>query len=228
MPCSAYHLTTPPSSIGKSSHDYDSNNDLGSARLLAQTPPSSPPDLELQNYCDHNDNTQGHTNHPTTRHSQLKVHSKCRQSPLSDDTSPDSENELFAFPRIPPIMDRLPSIVGCAQKRFRPFEQPHGSLPNTLELWFSQRCLESGETDVSLTDIQEGKDILMHCLKLMPKKVVDQALVTKEADCEHKHLSALAMAWVVEARAQDKQLHEMLIEDELARYAISAAEATIL
>lgn len=62
----------------------------------------------------------------------------------------------------------------------------------------------------------------------MPKKIVGQALVAKEADCEYKHLSALAMAWVAEARAQDKQLREMLVEDELARYAVSAAEASIL
>ncbi|KAG1829883.1 hypothetical protein EV424DRAFT_1344033 [Suillus variegatus] len=124
------------------------------------------------------------------------------------------------------------NIVGRAQKRFKPFEQPHGSLPNTLELRFSRRCLESGETDMSLMDIQEstyqGKDILTHCLKLMPKKIVGQALVAKEADCEYKHLSALAMAWVAEARAQDKQLREMLVEDKLARYAVSAAEASIL
>ncbi|KAG1814162.1 hypothetical protein EV424DRAFT_1348879 [Suillus variegatus] len=227
----AYHLSTPPSFVGKSSHDYDSSDELGSTRLLVQSPPSSPPEPP-QSHCDHNDRTQRCSNHPATGHPWLKVCSKCRRSPSSDNTSPDSENELFAFPRIPPILDRLPSIVGRTQKRFKPFEQPHGSLPNTLELRFSQRCLESGETDMSLMDIREstyqGKDILMHCLKLMPKKIVGQALIAKEADCEYKHLSALAMAWVAEARAQDKQLHEMLVEDELARYAVSTAEASIL
>jgi hypothetical protein len=152
VPHAAY-LTTPPSSVGKSSHDYDSSDEPQS-RLLVQTPPSSPPELP-QGCRDGNDRIQKRGNHPTIEHSRLKARSKHRRSPSSDDTSPDSENELFAFPRIPPIMDRLPSIAGRAQKRFRPFEQPHGLLPNALELRFSRRCLESGETDMSLADIQE-------------------------------------------------------------------------
>jgi len=155
VPHAAY-LTTPPSSVGKSSRDYDSSDELRSTRLLAQTPPSSPPELP-QSYrdCDGNDRIQKHGSHPTIGHSRPKVRSKRQRSPSSDNTSPDSDNELFAFPRIPPIMDRLPSIAGRAQKRFRPFEQPHGLLPNALELRFSRRCLESGETDMSLADIQE-------------------------------------------------------------------------
>ncbi|KAG1756195.1 uncharacterized protein EDB91DRAFT_1241295 [Suillus paluster] len=214
----AVYLTTPPSSVVGSSHDYNSSDELQSARLLVQTPPSSPPEPP-QIYCVHNDRIQKHGSHPTIGHSWLKSPPKHQRSPSSDDTSPDSENELFTFPRIPPLMDCLPSIVGCAQKRFRPFEQPHGLLPNALELRFSQRCLEPGETDISLADIQEGKDILMCCLKLMPKNIVNQALIAKEADCEYKCLSALALVWVAEAKAQDKQLHEMPIEEELAKYA---------
>jgi hypothetical protein len=62
----------------------------------------------------------------------------------------------------------------------------------------------------------------------MPRSIVGQALIAKEADCEYKRLSTLAMAWAAEARAQDKQLHEMLIKEELAKYAVSAAEASIL
>jgi hypothetical protein len=152
VPHAAY-LTTPPSSVGKSSHDYDSSNKPQSW-LLIQTSPSSPPELP-QGCRDGNDRIQKCGNHPTIEHSRLKACSKRRQSPSSDNTSPDSENKLFAFLCIPPIMDHLPSIAGHAQKRFRPFEQPHGFLPNTLELQFSQRCLESGETDMSLADIQE-------------------------------------------------------------------------
>lgn len=80
-----------------------------------------------------------------------------------------------------------------------------------------------------LTRIQfQGKEILKRCLKLLPKTIVGQALVAKEADCEHKRLSALAMVWAAEARDRDKQLREMLIEDELAKYAISAAETSVL
>ncbi|KAG2113243.1 hypothetical protein BD769DRAFT_1391689 [Suillus cothurnatus] len=203
VPHAAY-LTTPPSSVGKSSHDYDSSDEPQS-RLLVQTPPSSPPELP-QGCRDSNDRIQKCSNHPTIEHSRLTARSKRRRSPSSDDTSPDSENELFAFLRIPPIMDRLPSIAGHAQKR----------------------CLESGETDMSLADIQEGKDILACCLKLMPRSIVGQALIAKEADCKYKCLSTLAMAWAAEARAQDKQLHEMLIEEELAKYAVSAVEASIL
>ncbi|KAG2124732.1 hypothetical protein BD769DRAFT_1388674 [Suillus cothurnatus] len=165
VPHAAY-LTTPPSSVGKSSRDYDSSDELRSTRLLTQTPPSSPPELP-QSYhdCDGNDRIQKCGSHPTIGHSQPK---------------------------------------------------------------FSRRCLESGETDMSLANIQEGKDILAHCLKLMPKNIVGQALIAKEADCEYKRLSSLAMAWAAEARAQDKQVHEMLLEEELAKYAVSATEATIL
>ncbi|KAG1717575.1 hypothetical protein EDB19DRAFT_1839608 [Suillus lakei] len=106
-------------------------------------------------------------------------------------------------------------------------------MPNALELRFSQRCLESGDTDRSLSDIQEhsiskGKDVLRCCLKLLPKTIVGQALVAKEADCEHKHLSTLAMIWAAEVKDRDKQLCEMLIEEELTKYAISAAEVSIL
>ncbi|KAG1802387.1 uncharacterized protein BJ212DRAFT_1487397 [Suillus subaureus] len=220
-------LPIPPSSVGKSSHDHDSSNELRPTWLLIQTPPSSPPELP-QSYCDSNDRIQKHGGHPTIGHSQLKVHSKHHRSPSSDNTSPDSENKLFAFPCISPIMDCLPSLAECAQKRFRPFEQSHGLLPNALKLQFSRRCLESGKTDMSLADIQEGKDILMQCLKLMPKNIISQALIAKEADCKYKCLCTLAMAWVAEVRAQDKQLHEMLIKEEFAKYAVSITETSIL
>ncbi|KAG1726170.1 uncharacterized protein EDB91DRAFT_1254429 [Suillus paluster] len=159
----AVYLTTPPSSVVGSGHDYDSSDELQSARLLVQTPPSSPPEPP-QSYRVHNDRIQKHGSRPTIGHSWLK--------------SPPKQNELFAFPRIPPIMDRLPK----SSRYPRGQRHPH-ALPETH--------------------------------------------AQEHLDCEYKCLSALALVWAAEAKAQDKQLHEMLVEEELAKYAVSAAEASI-
>lgn len=139
---------TPPSSVGQSIPDHDSSDELQFARNSVQTPPSSPPEPP-QNYHKRNDRTRDRdTEYPPSARLNLK-----RPRLPSDDIS-NPEIDIFTFPRLPPIMDRLPSLVGRAKKRFRPFEQPHGLVPNALELRFSQRCLDSGETDISVSDIQ--------------------------------------------------------------------------
>lgn len=145
---------TPPSSVRRCNPDHDSGDKLRlqSARTLVQTPPSSPPE-QPQNY--HGRNDWRHPSHTMMGPPRISVGSKRRRMPSSEEIPPNSENDIFAFPRLPPIMERLPSLVGHAHKRFRPFEQPHGLMPNALELRFSQRCLDSGETDISLSDIQE-------------------------------------------------------------------------
>ncbi|KAG1779368.1 hypothetical protein EV702DRAFT_1195331 [Suillus placidus] len=210
-------LSTPSSSVGQSSHDPDSNDE--SPQIIVRTPPSSPPDPTL-----HRSKRRSHT---VAR----SIHCRnCRQSPPSSDTSPDSDSyELFAFPRPPSdIMERLPSLAGRAQRKFRPYGKPHGFMPNALELRFFRRCLESGDNDMSLADIQEGKEIIQDCLKRLSKKIVAQAVAAKEADCESKHMAVLGTAWAVEVKDRYQALLEMIVEEEVERYTISSKEATFL
>ncbi|KAG1725230.1 hypothetical protein EDD22DRAFT_961671 [Suillus occidentalis] len=211
-------LTTPPSSVGQSSHDPEDSSDE-SPQIIARTPPSSPP---------------APTPHRSKRRSRTVASSarsrNRRRSPPSSDTSPDSEEyELFAFPRPPSdIMERLPSYAGRAQRKFRPYGKPHGFVPNALELRFFRRCLESGDNDMSLADIQAGKDIFEDCLKRLSHKIVAQAVAAKEADCESKRMAVLGTAWAVEAKDRFQVLLEMIVEEEVERYTISSKEATFL
>ncbi|KAG1724458.1 uncharacterized protein EDB91DRAFT_1087469 [Suillus paluster] len=121
------HLTTPPSSVGKSSYDPDSSDE--SPQIIVQPPPSSLPD-------------------PARAHDKKRC-SRTVARPL------------------------LPALAGC---------------------------LESGDNDMSLADIEEGKDILMDSLKRLSKKTITQAVAANEADCESKRMAVLGMAWVVEAK----------------------------
>jgi hypothetical protein len=139
------HLSTPPSSVGNSSYDHHSSDE--SAQIVIQTPPSSPPDLLSPRHRDKRRRSR------TTTHSILRLGSR-EQSPTSSDTSPDSESELFAYPHPPSMIKRLPSFAVRAQKRFRPYQQPHGLVPNALELRFFRRCLEFGNNDLSVADIE--------------------------------------------------------------------------
>ncbi|KAG1893295.1 uncharacterized protein F5891DRAFT_986041 [Suillus fuscotomentosus] len=210
-------LSTPPSSVGQSSHEPDSSDE--SPQIIVRAPPSSPPDP---------------TPYRSKRRSRTVARSvrsrNHRRSPPSSDTSPDSDShELFAFPRPPSdIMERLPSLAGRAQRKFRPYGKPHGFVPNALELRFFRRCLESGDNDMSLADIQAGKDILQDCLKRLSKKALTQAVAAKEADCESKRMAVLGTAWAVEAKDRYQALLEMIVEEEVERYTISSKEATFL
>ncbi|KAG1734378.1 uncharacterized protein EDB91DRAFT_1250891 [Suillus paluster] len=111
-------------------------------------------------------------------------------------------------------MKRLPALAGRVQRKFRPYAKPHGFVPNALELRFFRRCLESGDNDMSLADIKV--------------KTITQAVAVKEADCESKRMAVLGTAWAVEAKDQYQALLEMIVQEELERYTISAKEAAVL
>ncbi|KAG1893120.1 uncharacterized protein F5891DRAFT_1196852 [Suillus fuscotomentosus] len=215
------HLTTSPSSFGNSSYDRDSSD--GCAQLPVQTPPSSPPpDLSSPRHRNKKRRSR------TTAHSILRSGHR-KRSPASSDTSPDPEEELFAFPHPPSnIMQRLLGFAVRAQIRFKPYEQPHGLVPNALELRFFQRCLKSGDNDMSVADIEGGKDILKDCLKCLSQTLISQAVSAKEADCEAKCMAVLGTAWAVEAKDRYQSLLEMIVEEELERYTIDAKEAAFL
>ncbi|KAG1796907.1 hypothetical protein EV424DRAFT_1546788 [Suillus variegatus] len=209
---------TPPSSFGDSSYDHDSSDE---SQILVQTPPSSPPDLSSPRHRDKK------RSHMTTR-SILRSSSR-KRSPTSGDTSPDLDHELFALPHPPSnIMKRLPSFALHAQKRFKPYEQPHGLVPNALELRFFRRCLESGDNDMSVADVEGGKSILEDCLKRLSQTVIAQAVAAKEADCEAKRMAVLGMAWAVEAKDRYQTLLEMIVQEEVETYTIDAKEAAFL
>ncbi|KAG1791264.1 uncharacterized protein HD556DRAFT_1445532 [Suillus plorans] len=169
------------------------------SQILVQTPPSSPPDLSSPRHRDKK------RSHMTTYH------------------------ELFALPRPPSnIMKRLPSFALHAQKRFKPYEQPHGLVPNALELRFFRRCLESGDNDMSVADVEGGKSILEDCLKRLSQTVIAQAVAAKEADCEAKRMAVLGTAWAVEAKNRYQTLLEMIVQEEVETYTIDAKEAAFL
>ncbi|KAG2057223.1 hypothetical protein BDR06DRAFT_969434 [Suillus hirtellus] len=97
----------------------------------------------------------------------------------------------------------------------------HLALCLTLHLTAARdtaiQCLKSDDNDMSMVNIQVGKDILQNCLKHLSKKALAQAVAVKEAD-----------SWAVKAKDQYQALLEMIIEEEVERYTISSKEAIFL
>lgn len=131
--------TTPPSSIGHARQGSD-----GSRRSLGS----------------HTSNSKKR-NRRGTDSSVSKSSSKHRRSsesePPSKDITFNSLSDLItAIPRPPAITKTLSQYVTRAQRKFKPYDKPHGRLPTALELRFVDRFCGKcpGETDMSLADVQ--------------------------------------------------------------------------
>ncbi|KAG2045825.1 hypothetical protein BDR06DRAFT_977926 [Suillus hirtellus] len=149
-------------------------------------------------------------------------------SPLSDSdvTNYSSEDELLALPGLPPSKN-LSYYVQCAKGQFKPYDrQGHG--PNAIELHFFHKSIGkySSETDMTLTDVQVGKELFKHGFKGMSSKAVIQAVIAMQATQESRCLQVLTMACEIESLVQRTKLLERMLEQDALEYAHSDAEAS--
>ncbi|KAG2055206.1 hypothetical protein BDR06DRAFT_1007114 [Suillus hirtellus] len=103
-----------------------------------------------------------------------------------------------------------------------------GHAPNAIELHFVHRSLGkyAGETDMNLSDIQEGKEIFKRGLRGMSQKTITQAIVMKQATCESMRLCVLTTAWEIESNLQCMKLLECILEQNALEYGHSITEAS--
>ncbi|KAG1852911.1 hypothetical protein C8R48DRAFT_675987 [Suillus tomentosus] len=205
----------PPSSIGELSPALEDS--VESYRLMScnvKTPGSNSPNLAERKLSHHTNASSGRFT---------------RRPPLSpsSDTSESSEDELHALPRLPHLKN-LSHYVQRAKRQFKPYDRRRGHGPNAIELRFFQRTVRkySGETELSLVDVQEGKELFERGMRGMSLEATNQAVVAMQATRECKRLRALTTAWEIESSVQHTKLFEKILEQDALEYAQSAEEAS--
>ncbi|KAG1794468.1 uncharacterized protein HD556DRAFT_1443036 [Suillus plorans] len=145
----------------------------------------------------------------------------------SDITNNSSEDELFVLPDLPPSKN-LSYYVQRAKRQFKPYDTHRGHGPNAIELRFLHKSVgkHSGETDMTVADVQAGKELFERGLRGMSGKAVAQAVVAMQATRESKRLHVLTTAWEIESSVQRTKLLEMMLEQDALEYARSDAEAS--
>ncbi|KAG1822129.1 hypothetical protein EV424DRAFT_1346780 [Suillus variegatus] len=166
-----------------------------------------------------------------TQSKHFKTYAHHRSSSSDDTSSSNSslEDELRALPEPPAgLMRNLSRLVTRAQRQFKPYDLRQGHTPNAIELRFVHRSLGkySGETDMNLVDVQEGKEIFERGLRGMSQKTITQAIVAKQATRESMRLRVLTTAWEIESGLQRMKLLECILEQDALEYGRSIAEAS--
>ncbi|KAG1861053.1 hypothetical protein C8R48DRAFT_774328 [Suillus tomentosus] len=207
----------PIRSIGQSSPTREMDTSCQRPIVLGQSPFC---DTEVQ----HDDIRQ------KTKH--FKTSYTHHRSSSSDDTTSSNsslEDELRVLPEPPAgIMRNLSRLVTRAQRQFKPYDPRQGHAPNAIELRFVHRSLGkyAGETDMNLSDVQEGKEIFERGLRGMSQKTITQAIVAKQATRESMRLRVLTTAWEIESNLQRMKLLECILEQNALEYGRSIAEAS--
>ncbi|KAG1859114.1 hypothetical protein C8R48DRAFT_674099 [Suillus tomentosus] len=137
---------------------------------------------------------------------------------------------ITAIPEPPAITKQLSRYVLRAQRQFTPYGKPHGRLPNALELRYADRFCGRypGETDLSLADVQAGKDVLERGVALLSKETLAQIIVAKRAACESMRLRAMTTAWEIQASSEHSKLLELIFKDEAKKFADRAAAVSFM
>ncbi|KAG2038529.1 hypothetical protein BDR03DRAFT_954332 [Suillus americanus] len=65
-----------------------------------------------------------------------------------------------------------------------------------------------GETDMSLADVNAGKDVFERGVALLSKETITQIIVAKRAACESMRLRAMTTAWEIQASSEYSKLLE--------------------
>ncbi|KAG2061145.1 hypothetical protein BDR06DRAFT_1002321 [Suillus hirtellus] len=204
-------LTPPPSSIGQLSPTRQDEDFESSCHLW---PDSSIQTSTVARASDHDSAFHGRSRRPSSPSSD------------SDVTNDSSEDELLTLPGLPPSKN-LSYYVQHAKGWFKPYDrQGHG--PNAIELRFFHKSIGkySSETDMTLTDVQAGKELFKHGLEGMSSKAVAQAVVAMQATRESRRLRVLTTAWEIESSVQRTKLLERMLEQDALEYARSDAEAS--
>ncbi|KAG1730567.1 hypothetical protein EDD22DRAFT_852995, partial [Suillus occidentalis] len=104
-----------------------------------------------------------------------------------------SDKDFNAPPFLPPVIQHLSFYVNHAKARSKPYNK---NGPSMCALHFAESSV-TPHSDLSLMDVQKGKHQLQLGLSDLSSEAIAQAVLTKEADVEYRHLSAMAMAWLL-------------------------------
>ncbi|KAG2096314.1 uncharacterized protein F5147DRAFT_656629 [Suillus discolor] len=127
---------------------------------------------------------------------------------------------------LPPVIYHMSCYAKCASSRFKPY-QPGKHVPTALEHRFlAKNILKHNEADISLIDVQQGKEIFNRSMQYMSNATLRSAAIAKRADAESKCLHALAPAWDLESTERHAVLLQMILKDNAEHYLDSLAEAT--
>ncbi|KAG1848137.1 hypothetical protein C8R48DRAFT_677342 [Suillus tomentosus] len=139
----------------------------------------------------------------------------------------DSDVPLYAPPSLPSVTCHMPCYAMRSAKRFRPATSCHDT-PSALELRFVERHLGkySGETDMSMIDVQKGFDVFNRGIDALPDSAVRAAVLAKRSDRESRRLRALTTAWELETTERHAILLQALLLNDAKKYADSVAEAS--
>ncbi|KAG2087031.1 uncharacterized protein F5147DRAFT_781456 [Suillus discolor] len=127
---------------------------------------------------------------------------------------------------LPPVIYHMSCYAKRASSRFKPY-QPGKHVPTALENCFlAKNILKRNEADISLIDVQQGKEIFKRGVWHMSNATLQSAAIAKRADAESKRLHALATAWDLESTERHAVLLQMILKENTERYLDSLAEAT--
>ncbi|KAG2114956.1 hypothetical protein BD769DRAFT_1391339 [Suillus cothurnatus] len=113
------------------------------------------------------------------------------------------------------------------KRQFKPYDR-QGHEPNAIELQFFHQSVGKcfSETDMTLADVQAGKELFKPGLQGISNKAVTQSIVAMQATHKCKCLCVLKMAWEIKSSVQCTKLLETIMEQDALEYACSDAEAS--
>ncbi|KAG2120022.1 hypothetical protein DEU56DRAFT_928662 [Suillus clintonianus] len=137
-------------------------------------------------------------------------------------TDPNSPNDVSC---LPPVIYHMSCYAKRASSRFKPY-QPGRQVPTALEHRFMKKnILKRNEADLSLIDVQQGKEIFNNGVRHMSDAILQSAVIAKRADAESKRLHTLTTAWDLESTERHAVLLQTILKDNAAQYLESLAEA---
>ncbi|KAG2137473.1 hypothetical protein DEU56DRAFT_912680 [Suillus clintonianus] len=157
--------------------------------------------------------------HDSTHHAQRHHNNSSRGMRTIDPNSPDDSSCL------PPVVYHMSYYAKRASSRFRPY-QLGKQVPTALEHRFMMKnILKHNEADISLIDVQQGKELFEKGIRHMSNATLQSAVIAKRADLESKRLHALATAWDLESTVRHEALLQTIMKDNAERDLDSLAEA---
>ncbi|KAG1778270.1 hypothetical protein EV702DRAFT_1044593 [Suillus placidus] len=117
---------------------------------------------------------------------------------------------------LPPAIQHMSCYAKHASSRFKPY-QPGKHVPTALEHRFmTKNVLKHHEADMSLVDVQQGKEILRGGLAHVSNATLRSAVIAKRADAE---------TWDLKSTERHAILLQIILRDNAEQYLDSLADA---
>ncbi|KAG1844851.1 hypothetical protein DFJ58DRAFT_731120 [Suillus subalutaceus] len=123
-------------------------------------------------------------------------HDALLETSNSNSAKDATRDPIFAAPCLPPVTCHMSCYIRRASPRFTG-QGKWADAPSAAEIRFTRKYLGE-DTNMSMIDVQKGKDIFLNGIKDMPDEVIQDTVLAAQAECEHAHLIAIASAWGLE------------------------------